>query len=498
MEKNEKYNLTQFENATAYFQDCGSGAIIDGKWNLFTYMNTQEYDEDVHRLEQNIFEIESHCENKSVNACQKTVVEMHNMMKKIDGFHQAIKTNLETRRKRALGVVGAIGYSFFGTVLGYITGKLTEKIIGNIQNAEIEGILDQQASVLEILNDEVMSIRDISEKGNEREEAIDWTITYVITSLARLHETQRMVLAMLGNEKRLTPGWLRPDELAAQIQMISDNLPENARLIGNNMNERIWSVYQFAEIKTIATDQALVIVIEIPLIGITKYNCFEIIPLPFQHDGESMSISNIHKYVWIGQDEIYLPRENELNTCKGMDGEYYCKQTSGIIITHEDERCEWQLFTNKTALNCSTANSVGHEQWVRLKDDTWLFLITEKTEAEIDCDGEKRMLRLNTSGSIIFKNNCKIETKKSKIWKQQIVASAAEKSNIQVHTVQWPASIVPNFEAKAKKTLIKLKNTDEALWWHSIHHYIAIYVIVILIFVLSCLFVKKIELEPIP
>lgn len=307
MEANDKYKLMQFENATAYFQNHGSGAIIDGKWNLFTYMNLHEFDEDVKRLEQNMYELENHCEKNSTNMCRKTVVEMQSMMERVNGFHQTIKTNLEFRGKRALGAVGIFAYSFFGSVIGYIPSKIVDTVNKNGENKALEEMLHQQTSVLEIVNEEIVYIKNVSEKENQREEIIDWTIAYVATSINRLHETQKLVMNMLSTEKTLSPVWLRPDELATQIQMISDNLPANTRLIGNTMKEKIWNVYQFAKLKTIVTKQALVIVIEIPLVSITKYDYFELMPLPFMHNEEMMTIANVHKHIWVNENELYYP-----------------------------------------------------------------------------------------------------------------------------------------------------------------------------------------------
>lgn len=375
---------------------------------------------------------------------------------------------------------------------------MVDKFTENDEKEAMESMLRQQVSLLEIVNEEVASIKTVSEKERKREEVIDWTITYVTTSISRLYEKQKMMISMLGDNTKLTPDWLRPGQLAAQIQMISDNLPENAKLIGSSMNEKIWNVYQFASLKTIVTDRALVIVIEIPLVSSTKYDYFEIIPLPFLHNKELMTIANVNKHIWIGKEEIYILAEGEFENCIKNGREYFCKQKSEIIKTNEQERCEWQLFKNKTAHSCSAASSDSHEQWIKLKDDIWLFIISEETEVEIECDGKIKEEILKVSGTIEIKNNCKIETKKSKIWTQQIVTSATEIKEIQVHTVKWPAAIKPNFETNTKKNIWKLKDADERLWWHSFHHYFAIYTIAMIIIILTLMFKKKFELEPIP
>lgn len=69
---------------------------------------------------------------------------------------------------------------------------------------------------------------------------------------------------------------------------------------------------------------------------------------------------------------------------------------------------------------------------------------------------------------------------------------------MQVHAVKWPDKIKPNFEIKTKRTMNELRNTDETLWWHSIHHYFAIYMTLSLIIILAILFKRKFDLEPIP
>lgn len=82
--------------------------------------------------------------------------------------------------------------------------------------------------------------------------------------------------------------------------------------MGNYMQEKLWNTYQFAEINTIVTQQTLIIVIEIPLISKTRFECFEIIALPFTHNEQDIILTKLRNNIWINdKEDIFMPNKIE-------------------------------------------------------------------------------------------------------------------------------------------------------------------------------------------
>ncbi|XP_031639984.1 uncharacterized protein LOC116351968 [Contarinia nasturtii] len=113
----------------------------------------------------------------------------------------------------------------------------------------------------------------MTETEEEFSRTSHWATSYTMMAALEFEKQQQAILEMLASEKRLVPQWLKPDVLTSQIQLISENLRQNLRLIGDNVNDQMLAIYKLSTVEVFSTSQVLAIMVQIPLIDTNQFNC---------------------------------------------------------------------------------------------------------------------------------------------------------------------------------------------------------------------------------
>lgn len=116
------------------------------------------------------------------------------------------------------------------------------------------------------------------------------------------------------------------------------------------------------------------------------------------------------------------------------------------------------------------------------------------------CNREKNNIELEKSGRISINEGCVVETQTNRINGMKKITSDSAGQMLQVHQISWPgkSKSVFDFKEKIEKSLSKLKQFDQNLYWHTMHHYVISYSAIFLIVVTIMYFYSKLELALIP
>lgn len=493
------FEITKFVNETSvYFKQCGKAVFIEGKWNLFSYMDMQEYQNGLAILNQNMDKIRVHCGKNSSSICVKVIEEMENRLELITANDAIIKIRMNAIRKRAVSMAPFI-LSLLGTAIGYAGAKKVDSMLGTSEDHMVE-LLREQVSVVEVLKEGMIELETQNLDGIKASKELDWGLHYVSNSISKLYETQKILMSAL-NEGKLTAEWMKPNELLSQIELISESLPDGINIYGKNNKEKLLHIYQYAKISTVVTTRTFALVIEIPLTSDKIFTRFEVIPIAFQHD-DHFIIPNInHKNIWLNEvsNIVYLPMDDETKNCLQTIDVVMCEQKTQMYS--QLDICEMQLLKNTSASNCTYKEMDTEEEWRKLNKNQWLFSMKSRTQAEIKCEDNIEAINISDSGIMKFNTECSVKTRTAFIKSMKTISvSAGLHHTFQMHTLLLPDEIhihEKKVMEKVQRNIENLKITDNFQFWHNCHHYVTIYCMIVLVPVIFIYFYKKLELSPI-
>lgn len=315
------------------------------------------------------------------------------------------------------------------------------------------------------------------------------------------NEKQKSLVQMLTSENsRINPMWLKPDELLHQLELITENLPKNTKLIGENTHEQMTAIYNLAKSTTFATEHTLVSIIEIPLIESREFEHAKIYTLPVKHDEKMIKPVIFKEHVWWNDGYVNLLSNSELEKCIDYGNKYYCELNSLLFIKSNMKLCEWQLIQNKTATECEHTESKSNETYIKFQNNHWLFSVRDAVNATIKCEDYEKEATIKGNGILELNDGCEMNTRQNKIKAVKVITTnvRATTMQMQIHKVKWPAKTLNlmQFREKLQTKVKTLENNDDRLFWHQIHHYVTIYSIIMTLLFIICYFYTKLEVAP--
>lgn len=486
------YDLEHFdEHKNVFVKKLGSGAIVNGHWNLVTYMNLAEYEEEYDILHKNIGILRENCKNTT---CGTVMQEIDSWSDDITTYNALIKMKFGSPQKRSWG-------GFFSALLGSLVGMIGEKVLQHITGDDSDNkkqeILSQQVSIIKLAHEQMM----LMENTTNSIEVIQWNMSYVLLALIKYHNKQKLILNTISNGKtELSAEWLRPDELQYQITLMMQHLPSDVMLIGGNDHEKLLAVYKLAKIKTILTPHTIISIIKIPLISKERFEHNQIIALPFEHGGKFIAPVIRNEHVWKNEKLTKLFSTTELNKCIQYEDELYCDITEPFMAHDSIRACEWQLFENKTTSSCEYKTAENDEYWVRIHGNDWLFSTRNNTAVRVKCESEEKEIKIHGVGKLSFRENCEMTTMNVALRSiKDMMTNGNRAKHSQVHKIVWPVKLnATAFNEKIMKTINELESKDGLFMMHHWHHYIMIYITIIVTMFTVSYFYSKLELAPVP
>lgn len=453
-------NANEFEiipfnkSACVQFYRCSDISVVNGNWNLITYMDLSGYEKDLKTIEINYNNVKQQCSKKNSTECTQMAEEIEHKIAEIRTIDVLIRKKLSTITKRSA--------AFWYSLLGSAVAMMGEKILHAFTDSDksTEEVMSEQISVLEVVNDEMRVQQARSEE--------QYATMYTYLTTVEFYNKQRDIFdALTYKTARLNPSWITPYDLQNEIDKIKNILPNNTRLI----SDEALDIYKLATVETLMTLSAIVSVIKIPLVDNSELHCMKATPMPFLHENKHVIPIIEYEGIWYNNKSVYLSNGNE--ECKQHNNNKFCKVNGPLWIREKTDVCIFNLFINKTDSKCLYAET-NQEKWKKISTNQWMYNFEAAEKIEIKCNEMNFDIFLNGAGMLKFNENCQITTNTHKFsTEKELNTNMKEEMHAQLHQVAGSVTVHSNVNKKIE-TMNLLTN-------HHLHHYIGIYAIILML-----------------
>ncbi|KAL4153951.1 hypothetical protein QTP88_001784 [Uroleucon formosanum] len=340
----DQYNITQFNNPPMYYHAMGNLCITDSCWNLLTYVNLKNYDEQTRMIDEGIKHVTQECKKlyETATACEQFV------------FNQ------------------------FKLSTSHLMQSQTT-IIRNMVN-DINETMQRVAKQAEVV-DELIT--------HERVENLVDIVNY--DTLGHIHSSI-----------------MSPKTITQQINDIKSKLPPNSEFLLETSTNSISDFFKIATVTVISVDDILIFSIEIPITNGTRFIIYEVIPLPMQLTQDQVIIieaKSTYLAVDKTQKNFISFEEHQLTKCIVLKDAFVCPNEHHIDVNDQLQDCDQNLFNSPPSIPSSCNKKILLSKptvWHRLAgENTWLFVVQNEA-ITIPCENEIQPIRvtLNNIGKI--------------------------------------------------------------------------------------------------
>ena len=418
-----------------YYHAMGSLSITDSYWNLLTYVDLRNYEEQTRMIKEGTDRISRECENlySSTSVCRAFILHTDSIMHQIRSNRQRVLTSIQKsshniQKRGLMNIVGRVANVLFGTC----DDKDAERFYNQINEFDkfklsTTHLLESQTTIVR------NTVNDINETMHEAKklakvytdlishEQIMTMQTDIILLINLLSiEIENLVdIVNYAIQGRIHSSIMSPKTIIEQMNNIQGKLPPNAEFPLKLSTDSISDLFKIATVTVISVDDTLIFSIEIPITNGMRFMVYEVIPLPIHINQDQVVIIEVKtSYIAVDktQKNFISFGELELGRCKVVEESYVCPNEHPINFDNVLLNCEQTLFNSPSNIPSSCNKKVLLSKptvWHRLAgENAWLFVVQNET-ITIPCDNEIQPIRinLNNSGKINLDSKCKIYTK---------------------------------------------------------------------------------------
>lgn len=442
---NSTFSIQKFENSPiAYVERIGASRIVNGDWNILVYYDLKNYFNEFNAIREGVTQIKEKCVEAGLDCAALAITFEHRLRGIQENNELLLNERGEMRSKRhILAAIGLGGLAFGGgalyTWLTKSEGDDYAKAIEDLKSNQdqMKKLIDAQTSVIEMTND--ANKRNIGEWKKEHE-----NLHHTINALDRaqkdawqLHNAALQYLIMLGSyadfQSRIIDaamtvhhGTLRtevisPTKMREQIALIRAHLGPEFEL-----PKTLRSVYQMASVKVRLVDDMLIFRVAIPVLRVSPFQMWRIIPIPQASNQLFMEIRPKTEYLLVndGNETYFELTELEFNACSNIEGQVICRiRHPSYKFDETVGRCEIELVRNATSnhTNCQMQTVALEERWTQLNDiHSWIFALDRERTYNLSCAGFTKTITLTGMGLLYLNGNCSFEGESMRIFTNQL------------------------------------------------------------------------------
>lgn len=420
-----------------YYHAMGNLWITDSYWNLLTYVNLKNYDEQTRMIDKGIEHVTQECKKlyETATACEQFVVQT-----------SAVMQQIESNRLRVLSSVHKTGHDIKKRGLFNAAGRVANVLFGTCDDSDAEKFYNQinefnqfklstshlMQSQTTIIRNMVNDINETMQRVAKQAEVVDELITHermtemqsnLILKISLLSiKVENLVdivnYATLGH---IHSSIMSPKTITQQMSDIKSKLPPNSEFPLETGTNSISDFFKIATVTVISVDDTLIFSIEIPITNGMRFIIYEVIPLPVQLTQDQVIIIE-SKSTYLAVDKTQKNfisfEEHQLTKCIVLKDAFVCPNEYSIDVNDQLQNCEQNLFNSPPSIPSSCNKKVLLSKptvWHRLAgENTWLF-VAQNEAITIPCENEIQPIRvtLNNIGKISINPKCKIYTKKN-------------------------------------------------------------------------------------
>ncbi|XP_045777194.1 uncharacterized protein LOC123875425 [Maniola jurtina] len=229
---------------------------------------------------------------------------------------------------------------------------------------------------------------------------------------------------LFAKTNTLHPSIITPKDLYNELVTNVKHLPKFSEFPVNLELYNIHIIIKLSEIISCILDNKLVYTIKIPLVLISPFNLYKVIPIPVAHNFETPSsfalIVPSASYIAMSRDKSEYCIFNDLNrNCNLIvKNSYICHEVAKFNIMNEPI-CETEIITkvihslpNECKINF--ISGIVHI-WQNIGNNQWVFTHSEPTKLHIDCENENFDTILLGTGIVTLKPRCNGYCKNTKL-----------------------------------------------------------------------------------
>ncbi|KAM8702202.1 hypothetical protein ACLKA7_001894 [Drosophila subpalustris] len=436
-----------------------------------------------------------------------------------------------TRKRRSpFDAVGNIANSLFGVLDSNYANEMT-KVIKKVQTNEefVLSLLKNQTSVLDstinvvkktraasdkrlrLLEQQVAAIADSRGKytGSRLTETYLALTTQLTLLAATLQRMQSEIVDVLTgiHHHTISPILVSPDQLKNQLDQIRVHLPPNQMLPVTSSN--VIQLYRIMRAEGTATDTHVIFRVILPLVSTSILELFNIVPIPvwdstswkmFESKTPIIAVNN-HR------DQFMGLTHDDLRRCFALPNEeYICFDHQAVF--NVNNRCEFQLFNNKTPTMCQTTHRTTKMVWEKTyQPNKWIFATRSTMELQAVCNGTPTTIQLEDTGVLSLSSGCTARNFEISISTFGNIISQTRQSYVRFGDIVKPNNTIapapkiniPNYTGQEDKDLddlqlklATLKNQELPNQVSSVqHHHIAAYAALVVSIILLCAYALR-------
>lgn len=449
------FKIQKFEGEPViYFEKINTLQQKRGVWRILSVMDFNPYKENFKILTESIYELEHFCSlqrtKSAENACNEILKQIDQSVKEIKSYDRLITS--EKRNKRELITGAAIGG---GMLLGWGATKLMDLVndekVNKLESrtVQIEKLLKEQTSVLALTenilrkNQELMNAElsllvnqtailfdhvDKLTRNAEMAERAQWISTHLLLMLSDFQMMQKLLLEIImNNEEKLKASWIKPEKIEKQITLIEQNI-QNEVLLGKTLNEKIKMLYKYTKTRTLINENELILVAEVPLMGITSYDWYKMHAVPIRTGVQ-------HAWIQFSHNNFIVNTERTKHSIIPDQLIYTTYFENEIMneFNQKEKQCEAELFLLRGNLDlCQFQMQPAKETWKKLYAlNTFFYTMVNDTTINIDCGLSGAHITFVEHGIIVTNKKCVIRTQEFEII-TQFIGNSMELANLRI------------------------------------------------------------------
>lgn len=468
------YNNVEIPQSSGiYYEQLETVQFYETSWDIVTYLELSTFEEKLTYLDNIYSKTKQLCQHKFLNEisfCNNHKI-LDQLIPSIYNQEKTLKTLIGNhRQKRALlNIVGSLFKSVFGT-LDEADAEFYNDAINKVNQNEnhLVDLIKQQVQVVKStitnFNNTIVSLNNNKITFNENlsklskyieginkkyfdlelKQTIGNHFSLINLMLSELETEYETIInsILFAKSNILHPFVMTPlqliEELKKTLPYLNNAVSYTLPLEPNNA----FKLSEYVNIKVYANNNRIIYVISNPLTSITKFNMYNLIPLPLTRNNNLVFILPSFNYLALSEDKnIYTILKNR-DACKSTSkNKLICKTTQPFFNTHIRPICETKLLLSidyiPSDCDARLVKSAG-EIWHKLESsNSWLYVLPKITDVTLSCISHPTInLMLNKTGLLTVDKNCKVFTSSTTLISDNTNLEGTYKA------------IVPSFEIK--------------------------------------------------
>lgn len=437
----EPIEIRKFQNQPGiFFEHLGRISLIKTEWHMTVYYGLKPYMKEYKAINDYTEDLRKLCENMQIHQGNEHYRDISKLlrekMENIRTLNRLIMGDLPAKYKRKrsapLNIIGWAQHELFGIMdeaqAEHIETQITT-LEGNEQHMlklikNQTTIVEASMNLMKTTQDEITQnygkinkiLRNIQTEtdGSKKQEQTLSLALFIFILSNRYEETQRTLVDILTDvhHGKINSYLYTPQQFMEQLIIIKSNLPAGCKLPDNGGSD-LKSFYKLMTAKARVTEKYILVDIMIPLVSVTEYQLFHIIPIPVEHNKQEMMMIPETEFLVIAlkRETFYQMNTNELNTCIKTATGRICQIRHTIYSSQSDKsQCERDFLNGKVNPKCKFKLIPKIDIWIPLHNKhSWIYRVHQKITINILCNNNPSTLNLEKSGIMNIQPGCEVD-----------------------------------------------------------------------------------------